>query len=144
MTNTSQNIWKVLQVILWAFVQIWWIIVSKNRLPVFYGDLVYKPRSQRRSEFVSSDSKIVKYLRCRKYDPVITERTIGLDPFTALYNFFLEHCDLTNKAMGTIWWDLSKPWSCLFQRRQDPDPRPFWLLIGISSDLGPDLASRWV
>ena len=54
--------------------------------------------------FTSSGSKIVKRLRRRQYDPVIIERTIGLvlGPSTALYEPFLKHCTLTNKAIGTI------------------------------------------
>ena len=43
-----------------------------------------------------------------------------------LFLFFIKHCTLTNKAVGTIWRDLSKP----PQRRQGPDPRPLWLLVG--------------
>ena len=80
--------------------------------PVFYGDLVYILRRVRcEANFVSSGSKIVKRLRRRKYDPLIIERTIGLvlGPSTALYRSFLKHFTLTNKAMGTIWRDLSKP-----------------------------------
>ena len=52
--------------------------------------------------FISSGSKIVKRLRRRQYDPVIIERTIGLvlGPSTALYEAFLKHCTLTNKAVG--------------------------------------------
>ena len=48
--------------------------------------------------------KIVKRLRRRQYDPVIIERTIGLvlGPSTALYEPFLKHCTLTNKAVGTL------------------------------------------
>ena len=46
--------------------------------------------------------------------------------------------NLTNKAMGTIWRDLSKP----PQRREDPDPRPLWLLVGTPWILGPELFSR--
>ena len=109
--------------------------------PVFYGDLVYKLRRVRcEANFVSSGSKIVKRLRRRKYDPLIIENTIGLvlGPSTALYRSFLEHCTLTNKAEGTIWRDLSKP----PQRRQGPDPRPLWLLVGTPLVLGPELASR--
>ena len=70
---------------------------------VFYGDLVYKLRRVRcEANFVSSGSKIVKRLRRRKYDSLIIERTIGLvlGPSTALYRSFLEHCTLTNKAVG--------------------------------------------
>ena len=71
--------------------------------PVFYGDLVYKLRRVKDTpNFFSSGSKIVKRLRRRQYDPVIIERTIGLvlGPSTALYEPFLKHCTLTNKAVG--------------------------------------------
>ena len=57
----------------------------------------------------------------------------------ALYISFLKHCILTNKAMGTLWRDMSKP----PQRRQGPDPRPLWLLVGTPLVLRPELASRW-
>ena len=73
--------------------------------PVFYGDLVYKLRRVKDiPNFILSGSKIVKRLRRRQYDPVIIERTIGLvlGPSTALYEPFLKHCTLTNKAVGTI------------------------------------------
>ena len=60
------------------------------------------------------------------------------DPFTALYRSFLKRCFLTNKAVGTIWRALSKhP-----QRRQGPDPRPLWLLVGTPSALGHELVYR--
>ena len=86
--------------------------------PVFYGDLVYKLRMVNDTpNFFSSGSKIVKRLRRRQYDPVIIERTIGFGPSTALYEPFLKHCTLTNKAVGTIWRALSKP----PQRRQGND-----------------------
>ena len=107
--------------------------------PVFYGDLVYKLRRVKDTpNFISSGSKIVKRLRRRQYDPVIIERTIGLvlGPCTALYRPFLKHCTLTNKAVGTIWRALSKP----PQRRQGPDLRPLWLLVGTPSAIGPELA----
>ena len=101
--------------------------------------VIYKLRRVKcEANFVSSGSKIVKRTRCRKYDRVITERTIGLvlGPSTALYRSFLKHCTLTNTAMGTIWRDLSK------QRRTSPDLRLFWLLVGTPLVLGPELASR--
>ena len=45
--------------------------------PVFYGDLVYKLKTVKgEANFISSDSKIVKRLRRRQYDPSIIERTI--------------------------------------------------------------------
>ena len=107
--------------------------------PVFYGDLVYKLRKVKdTTNFISSGSQIVKRLRRRQYDPVITERTIGLVlcPSTALYEPFLKYCTLTNKAVGTIWRALSKP----PQRRQGPDLCPLWLLVGTPSAIGPELA----
>ena len=73
--------------------------------PVFYGNLVYKLRRVKDTpNFISSGSKIVKRLRRRQYDPVIIEMTIGLvlGPSIALYEPFLKHYTLTNKAMGTI------------------------------------------
>ena len=54
------------------------------------------------------------------------------------YRPFLEHCTLTKKAVGTKWRALSKrP-----QRRQGPDPRLLWLLVGTPSAAGPELACR--
>ena len=107
--------------------------------PVFYGDLVYKLRRVKDTpNFISSGSKIVKRLRRRQYDPVIIERTIGLmlGPSTDLYEPFLKHCTLTNKAVGTIWRALSKP----PQRRHGPDLCPLWLLVGTPSAIRPELA----
>ena len=104
-----------------------------------YGDLVYKLRRVKGTpNFISSGSKIVKRLRRRQYDPLIIERTIGLvlGPSTTLYGPFLKHCTLTNKAVGTIWRALSKP----PQRRQGPDLRPLWLLVGTPSAIRPELA----
>ena len=43
-----------------------------------------------------------------------------------------------NKAVGAIWRALSKP----PKRRQGPDPRPLWLLVGTPSAFGPELAYR--
>ena len=97
--------------------------------PVFYKLRMVKGESN----FISSCSKIVNRLRRRQYDPEIIERTIGLvlGPFTALCRSFLKRCTLTNKVVGTIWRALSKP----HQRRQGPDPRPLWLLVGDSFSL---------
>ena len=107
--------------------------------PVFYGDLVYKLRRVKdTTNFFSSGSQIVKRLRQRQYDPVIIERTICLvlGPSTALYEPFLKHCTLTNKAVGTIWRVLFKP----PQRRQGPDLCPIWLLVGTPPAIIPELA----
>ena len=73
--------------------------------PVFYGDLVYNLRRVKDTpNFISTSSKIVKYLRRRQYDPVIIERTTGLvlGPSTAFYKPLLKHCTLTNKAVEII------------------------------------------
>ena len=51
-------------------------------------------RAKADANFISSDSKIVKRLRRRQYDPAIFERTIGivLGSFTALLLYsFLQH-----------------------------------------------------
>ena len=109
--------------------------------PFFHGNLVYKlKRVKDTPNFISSNSKIVKHLRRRQYDPLIIERTICLvlGPSTALYSPFLKQCTLTNKVVGTIWRALSKP----PQRRQGPDLRPLWLLVGTPSAIRPELPSR--
>ena len=60
-------------------------------------------------------------------------------PLYSLVNIsFLDHRTLTNKAVGTLWQDLSKP----LQRRQGPYPRPLWLLVETPLVLGPEFASR--
>ena len=104
-------------------------------LTVFYGEVVYKLRRVKDTpNFISSGSKIVKRIRRRQYDPLITGRTIGLvlGPSTILYRPFLKQCTLTNKVVGTIWRALCKP----PQRRQGPDHHPFWLLVGTPSAFG--------
>ena len=104
--------------------------------PVFYGYLVYKLRRVKcEANFVSPDSKRVKRLRRRKYDPVIIDRTIGLmfGSFTDLHRSFLKHCSTpTNKAVVNIGRDLFKP----PQRIQCRDPRSIWLFFGTPSVLG--------
>ena len=102
------------------------------------SSLQTKERVKDTPNFISSGSKIVKRLRRRQYDPLIIERNISLvlGPSTALYGLFLKHCTLTNKAVGTIWRALSE----LPQRRQGPDPRPLWLLVGTPSAIRPELA----
>ena len=59
---------------------------------------------QRRSEFFSSGSEIVKRFQRRQCDPATIEITICLvlGPFVFLYRSFLKSCTLTNKAVGTI------------------------------------------
>ena len=47
-----------------------------------------------------------------------------------------KNCTLTNKAVGTKWRALSKP----PQRRQGPDLRLLWLLVGTPSAIRPELA----
>ena len=90
----------------------------------------------------STDSSELKgnRLRRRKYDLVFIEKTIGLvfGTSTVLHRSFPKHCILTNKVVGTIWRELSKS----LQRRQGPDPRPLWLLVGTPLVLGPEFASR--
>ena len=45
------------------------------------------------------------------------------------YRPFLKHCTLSNKALGTIWRALSKH----SPRRQGPNLRPLWWLVGTPS-----------
>ena len=56
-------------------------------------------------------SKIVKRIWRRQNDSLNIVRTIGLvfDPSTTLYRLSLNHINLTNKPLGTIWRILSKP-----------------------------------
>ena len=97
--QATKNIRKVLQVILWAFIRIWRNIVSRKCFGishlVFYGDHVYNVRRVKcEANCVSSGSKILKRIRRRKYDPVITARIIDLmlSPSTALYRSYRKHC----------------------------------------------------
>ena len=93
--------------------------------PHFYGDLVYKLRRVKSSDnCISSGTKIVKRLLRRKYHPDIS---LVFGPAAATYRVLLRHCTLTNRAVGTLWRALSKP----FQRRWGPDARPLWLLVGL-------------
>ena len=83
--------------------------------------------------------KIVNHPILKKYDSVITEKTICtvLDPYS-LVKIFPRTLHY-NKAVGTIWRDLSKP----LQRRQGPDPDPLWLLVRTPSALVNELTSTW-
>ena len=146
-SQATKDIWKVLQVILWAFIQIWWNMIQEYvsegiSHPFFYRDLFYKLRRVKcEANVVSFSSKIVKrFRRLDYYDQVIIERTTCLVfvPSTALYKFFLKHSTLTNNAVRTIWRDLSKT----SLRIQGPGSRPLWLLVATPSVLGPELASR--
>ena len=73
----------------------------------------------------------------RSHTTPVQERKVS-GPFTDLYRSFLKRCTLTNKAVWTICRALSKP----PQRRQSPDPRPLWLLVGTPLAFGPELAYR--
>ena len=59
-------------------------------------------------------------------------------PFYSLVQIIPKALHSANKAVGTIWRALSKP----PQRRQGPDPRPLWLLVGTPSAFGPELVYR--
>ena len=59
--------------------------------PVFYDDLVYKLRRVKDiPNFISSDFKIFKRIRCRQYNAVIIEMTTGLmiSPFYSIEQAF--------------------------------------------------------
>ena len=120
-----------------ALTQIWWHILSRLCFggishPVLYVDLVNKQRRVKgASNFLTSGPTIVKRLRRRKYDPMFIEITIGLvlGPFSTLYRSFLENYTLTNKAVGNIWRDLSKP------PHMRSSSSPLWLFVGTPSAL---------
>ena len=82
-TRFEKNL-DILQVLLWAFIQIGEISLQEYASegishPVFYGDLVYKLRRVKcEANFFSSGSSIRKRLRRGQYDPLIIERTTGL------------------------------------------------------------------
>ena len=101
---------------------------------------------QNRNDYLSTTFEVV-FLSCKRLriptdipTNQLTKMYIAIfKGYIAIFKCsFLEHCTLTNKAVGTIWRDLSKP----PQRRQGPDPRPLWLLVGTPLVLGPELASR--
>ena len=129
------------KIMLWSTVKLLLAIV----MSIIFGPLKTLPRSSKSCDCVTF--RVLKYLlstfllytpHCRQYDPLIIETTIGLvlGPCTALCRLFLKHCTLTNRAVGTIWRALSKP----PQRRQGPDLRPLWLLVGTPSAIRPELA----
>ena len=96
------------------------------------------PRSENRQNFLGWLTVLFSQMR----QPSVMISTISgvsewsIFPCTALCRLFLKHCTLTNKAVGTIWRALSKP----PQRRQGPDLRPLWLLVGTPSGIRPELA----
>ena len=77
-TGLEKKIWKVLQVILWAFVQISWNIVPRIyfRMNLSPGLLRWSSLQTKGAKgtasVVSSSSKIVKRIRHRKYDQVVS------------------------------------------------------------------------
>ena len=83
---------KICQIILRTLIKIWCYTCSRtcnkrNLPPSISGDLVYKLRRARGStNFIASETKIVKRLRRRQYDQGIIEKTIGLvlGPYTAM------------------------------------------------------------
>ena len=108
--RASKNVWKILQIILWAFLHIWWNIVSRIR---FWKESSNGSSRRAKNSWTPSH---------QKYDQVIIKRTIvlvlGLS--TALHRSFLERCTLTDKAVWTIWRGFSKH----HQRWQGPDHPP--------------------
>ena len=95
--------------------------------------------NQGRYNFVSSGSPIIKSLWRWKYNKGIIEWPTFLvfGTSTAFGRSFLDLCTLTYRAVGTIWWDLSKhP-----KRRQCHNSRPLWLLLGTA--LTDDCVCLW-
>ena len=128
-TAVTQLVWLYM-----SFYLIWWHIVSRiyfwrNLLPgILRWSSLQTKESKRLSEFRLVGLKN-RRLRRRKHDQVIIGRTIGfvIGASTVLHRYLLKHWTLTNKAVGTILRDLSKP----PQKRQNPDQRLLLLLVGI-------------
>ena len=143
----SKNIWKVLKIILWTFVEIWWyfvprIFVKRNLSPgLLWWSSLQTKEGQRHTEFhlvEFENSQTPSTTTVWPSDHRKDYRSCAW-PFYSLYEPFLKHCTLTNKAVGTIWRALSKP----PQRRQGPDLCPLWLLVGTPSAIRPELAFSW-
>ena len=82
------------------------------------GDLVYKLRGSNTKQISSRPA--LKWSNAFNVESMTQWSSRGdrscAWPFYGLYISFLKHCTLTNKAMGHIWRDLSKP----PHRRQGP------------------------
>ena len=116
------------------------ILIRKNIVSWYQGqrlvftDIVQTAEGQRRSEFHFvglENSETPSTSSVWPSDHREDYRSCAR-PFYSLVQI-LKRCTLTNKAVGTIWRALSKP----PQRRQGPDPRPLWLLVGTPSAFGP-------
>ena len=108
----------------------WWADAQTDRVITIIGTrIVARPNYYTHLTIRALSVKSKKW-------PIINVFCIVLGPCTALCRLFLKHCTLTNKAVGTIWRALSKP----PQRRQGPDLRPLWLLVGTPSAIRPELA----
>ena len=83
----------------------------------------------------STWSYLMKLIWCGKLTVALIFSNMTL--YIHVYGWDIVEWDI-NKAVGTIWRALSKP----PQRRQGPDPRPLWLLVGTPSAFGPELAYR--
>ena len=138
-----RNLWKVLWVILWFSVQIWCNIVSRSHVCIKRNHspalLRWSKEGQRWNEFhiFGLENSETPSTSTWPSDHREDERYYAWPFYSLVYRSFLTRCTLTNKAVGTIWRALSQP----PQRRQGPDPRPFWLPVGTSA-FGPELACR--
>ena len=106
-SGASYNVMKVILILLWTIVKIWFNILQNEW--VFCGYRVKKIRRVKSDMLFLGGSKIlVKYRRSWKYyDPLIIEMALGfvLGPSKYLHILFLTHCTPTNKAVSaaSIW-----------------------------------------
>ena len=142
-----EKIWKVLQVILCAIVQIWWNIVSRtcfrrNLSPgLLRWSSLQTKEGQRHSEFRLAgpeNCKTPSTTKAWQSDHREDYRSCAL-PFCSLVQILPRTLHSDWQGGGTIWLDLSKD----PERRRGTDPRPLWLLVGTPSSLGPAFAFIW-
>ena len=117
--EASENVWKVLTVILWTSVQIccdivWRVCIWRKHSTgtgVLQWSCLQTKEGRRRSKFrifrlknnqVPSTSSVWQNDHGEDYRSSAWH-------FTTLYRSFLKRCTLCNKAVGTIWLALSKP-----------------------------------
>ena len=120
-----------------------WLCITRNHSPcLLRWSCLQTSEGQRRSQFhlvrlKNSETPAMSSVHVWPSDHREDYRSCAL-PFNNLVHIIPKALHLTIKAVETIWRALSKhP-----QRRQGPDPRPFWLLVGTPSAFGPELAYR--
>ena len=107
-SQASENVWKILQVILWTSVQIWCNMYQRTHSPALLRWFSLQTKEgQRRSEF--------HLVGLENSEAASIKRTIGLvfGPFTALCISFLKRCTLTKKIWRALSSEATGSWSPL-------------------------------